>query len=233
VIITLEFDVKPGMAQQAAELASQTLASARDWEGCLGIHVAFAADTDTFVVIEHWASDGQAENYRAWRRATNPPNPLVESGLTIGDPARRVFDEPATDAAPTATSKANRLVVERFLASFAAGDTDAMVGHLADGATYWVAGTKHGTGVAIPKETFADMHRGAADIYVDRRLEVVPTGWTVEGERVAVEANGFAELKNGRRYDNHYHFLCIVRDGKIVEVREYNDTDYMFTVLMG
>jgi ketosteroid isomerase-like protein len=54
--------------------------------------------------------------------------------------------------------------------------------------------------------------------------EMVVTGLTAEGDRVAVEAEGKCALPNGKRYDNTYHFLLRIRDGRIVEVREYADT---------
>jgi len=49
-------------------------------------------------------------------------------------------------------------------------------------------------------------------------------GCTVEGERVALEARGEGTLTNGRIYRNRYHFLFIVRGGKISSVREYADS---------
>ena len=52
-----------------------------------------------------------------------------------------------------------------------------------------------------------------------------------EGERVAVEAESHGELNNGAIYNNHYHFLFIVRDGKITAIKEYNDTKHASDVL--
>jgi uncharacterized protein len=45
---------------------------------------------------------------------------------------------------------------------------------------------------------------------------------TAEGERVAVEAETDSEMLNGRRYNNAYHFVFKLRDGKFIEVREYS-----------
>lgn len=47
---------------------------------------------------------------------------------------------------------------------------------------------------------------------------------TVEGERVAMEAEGDFLFEDGKEYRNSYHFLFIVRDGKVVEGKEYLDT---------
>jgi ketosteroid isomerase-like protein len=56
-------------------------------------------------------------------------------------------------------------------------------------------------------------------------------GVTAEGDRVAVEAQAHAALKNGRIYRNTYHFLFIFRDGKICQAKEYNDTLHAREVL--
>ena len=56
------------------------------------------------------------------------------------------------------------------------------------------------------------------------------TGITAEGDRVAIEAQGYAKLKNGKTYENLYHFLFVVRDGKIQEGKEYCDFHYAFEV---
>ena len=55
-------------------------------------------------------------------------------------------------------------------------------------------------------------------------MTIVMRGVTAEGARVALEATGSADLLNGRRYENRYHFLFEVEDGVIIASREYCDT---------
>jgi uncharacterized protein len=45
---------------------------------------------------------------------------------------------------------------------------------------------------------------------------------------VALEVESDGELLNGRRYNQQYHFLLTVREGKISAVREYLDTQHVF-----
>ena len=52
------------------------------------------------------------------------------------------------------------------------------------------------------------------------------TGITAEGDRVAIEAQGHAELTNGKVYRNTYHYLFVFRDGKICRGKLYNDTKH-------
>lgn len=63
-------------------------------------------------------------------------------------------------------------------------------------------------------------------------MRVTPTGLTAEGDRVAVEAESSGETATGRTYNNQYHFLFEVRDGKIQAAREYLDTLYAKEVLL-
>jgi uncharacterized protein len=54
---------------------------------------------------------------------------------------------------------------------------------------------------------------------------------TAEGDRVAVEAESHAKMKSGKLYQNKYHFLLTIRDGKIQGVKEYLDTAHADEVL--
>ncbi len=49
-----------------------------------------------------------------------------------------------------------------------------------------------------------------------------------QGDKVAVEAESFAELVNGKVYQNKYHFLFEIRDGQIYRVKEYMDTMHAY-----
>lgn len=57
-------------------------------------------------------------------------------------------------------------------------------------------------------------------------LRVEAKGITAEGERVAVEAESFAQTAVGE-YNNRYHFLFEFKDGKIAVGKEYADSAYM------
>lgn len=47
---------------------------------------------------------------------------------------------------------------------------------------------------------------------------------TAEDERVAIEAEVEMDLTNGKRYQNRYTFLFVIRDGQIRSSHEYVDT---------
>lgn len=55
-------------------------------------------------------------------------------------------------------------------------------------------------------------------------LKLTPTGWTCEGDRVALEMESYGVKTNGTVYNNLYHFLINVSEGKFTSSRKYMDT---------
>ena len=71
-------------------------------------------------------------------------------------------------------------------------------------------------------------------------LEAFPKGlsftilnMTAEDDRVAVEATSGGIHVSGRPYENHYHFLLTWREGQLLEMKEYMDTELVTDVLCG
>jgi hypothetical protein len=56
-------------------------------------------------------------------------------------------------------------------------------------------------------------------------LPTVINSMIAEGDRVAVAAESFATHVSGRPYNNKYLFLMRYRDGKLIEMIEYLDTE--------
>ncbi len=61
------------------------------------------------------------------------------------------------------------------------------------------------------KASFGPLLMGAKAAYRDAGLTITPTAMIAEGDKVAVEAEGFATLTDGRSFTPHYHFLITVR----------------------
>jgi ketosteroid isomerase-like protein len=123
----------------------------------------------------------------------------------------------------------NKRIILGFFENLSAGNGEAILGALADSATWWVQGNFQLSGTKSKKEFAALV--GDLGAKIDGGLRVTPKGITAEGERVAVEAESYAKMKNGKTYQNTYHFLFIVRDGKIQSVKEYLDTIHANAVL--
>lgn len=129
------------------------------------------------------------------------------------------------------SAEENKKVVLDFLENLSAGNAAAIMNTLADSATWWVAGNFPLSGTKT-KAQFGELIGGLGE-NIDGGLRVTPTGVTAEGDRVAVEAESYAKMKNGKTYQNKYHFLFLVRDGKIQQVKEYLDTMHANDVLCG
>jgi uncharacterized protein len=61
-------------------------------------------------------------------------------------------------------------------------------------------------------------------LHVFGRIEEPFPRFLADEDWVVIEAVGDMVTKEGERYDNHYCLLYRLRDGKIVEIREYNDS---------
>ena len=57
--------------------------------------------------------------------------------------------------------------------------------------------------------------------------------FTSEENRVAVTAESKGKHSSGRDYNNHYHFLFTLSDGKIKSVKEYFDTEHAIWIENG
>ena len=124
----------------------------------------------------------------------------------------------------------NKETAKRFLETFATGDIEKIASFLDDDATWWVAGSMPLSGT-YPKKKFQELLEGLAD-RIDGPIKMSALAFTAEGKRVAVETESLAQVKNGRTYNNLYHFLFEFRNGKILRVKEYLDTMHTYAVFI-
>ncbi len=61
--------------------------------------------------------------------------------------------------------------------------------------------------------------------FTDTGMCMVTTGFVIEGNKAAVQAVSVMKPKSGPEYTNRYHFFFEFRDGKIIKVNEYSDTE--------
>jgi ketosteroid isomerase-like protein len=83
--------------------------------------------------------------------------------------------------------------------------------------------------------TKAQINDAAGAIYqvFPQGIRFVIKAMTAEDDRVAVEAESEGMHVSGRLYGNQYHFLFRLRDGKVVELKEYMDTERVTDILCG
>ncbi len=129
----------------------------------------------------------------------------------------------------------NKKIVKQFFERFSSGQVDETMEMMADDGTYWIAGKleKFALAGTRTKEEFAALLKSVLETMPEGlKLTPKPDGFTAEGDRVAVEVESYAKLKNGRIYNNLYHFLVVIRNGKIHQVKEYLDTMHTQEVLI-
>ncbi len=137
-------------------------------------------------------------------------------------------------AAETGTSQEaqNKALVTEFMEVFSKGEVDEILEMMDDSATWWVAGTLEGISGTKDKKGFGEMLGGISEGCEGGAIRLTPLAWTAEGDRVAVETESYADVKNGRTYNNLYHFVFEVRDGKIQSVKEFLDTEHTAAVFL-
>jgi ketosteroid isomerase-like protein len=124
----------------------------------------------------------------------------------------------------------NKRVVTEFLDAMSRGDMAAILDAYAEDGFVHTMGSTPISG-KYDKEQIRGFASGIYDAF-PQGLQFTIRGMTAEGERVAVEAESNGAHISGQNYNNFYHFLFILRDGKVTSLTEYLDTQLVLDVLM-
>lgn len=127
-------------------------------------------------------------------------------------------------------TKENKKIAIKFFEALSSG-SESYLDFYNDDSIIWTAGDNHIGGTRTKQEiiTFAQGILGAFPTGIKFHI----TGITAENERVAVEIAGEAIHKSGEPYNNQYHFLLTIKNGKIIELKEYMDTQLAAKILLG
>ena len=127
----------------------------------------------------------------------------------------------------------NREVVRRYFDAVNRGDMDTITSLLDPAATFWVPPSLPDGVEFRGRDMVLKLFTESVGLYdADAGLSVEIHSLTAEEDRVAAELviRGRAAAGGGE-YENWYHFLFRVRDGKIVAIREHLDSLYAFRTL--
>ena len=124
------------------------------------------------------------------------------------------------------STEQNKQIVREFFERFSAGDVPGALGLLDDAVIWRAMGREGGLPMSgeMNKDGIGNLIGVVRDTFPPEGMKLTPTGWTAEGDRVALEMESYGEMTNGKVYNNHYHFSIVVSDGKIASLREYMDT---------
>jgi ketosteroid isomerase-like protein len=129
------------------------------------------------------------------------------------------------------TSRATREVVERMLGGITAGDMETLLGCIADDVHFYMPGETEIHGHYEGKDGWAQAAGAVLERLSDPvQLNVEST--LIAGEWAVVQATGSSTTLSGAPYRQHYCFIWQVKDGKIVDMTEYHDTDIVRRVLL-
>lgn len=132
------------------------------------------------------------------------------------------------------SAQANKALVRRYFAALEGADYAALEALLADEVRFWLPPSVPDFALLANRDdVMRNIRESIAGLY-DTRVGLHPEirNLTAEDDRVAAELviRGRAKA-NGADYENHYHFLFVIRGGKIVEFHEHLDTLYAFRAL--
>jgi hypothetical protein len=125
----------------------------------------------------------------------------------------------------------NRSAATEFFNRFSANDIAGALALLTEDATWWIPGRPgaHPFVGVLTKERVSKLFHLMTGQTTDG-LRMTIKGVVSEGDKVALEIESYAQLVNGRIYNQHYHTLMEFRDGRICAVREYLDTQHVLAV---
>ena len=127
--------------------------------------------------------------------------------------------------------EANKRIARDFMDAMSSGEAERILALYSDDVGVWTAGSLPFSGPHDRTEVAA-LCQGLLGAFPEG-LQFSIQAMTAEGERVAIEAEGLGTHASGKVYHQHYHFLLVIQDGKITQMKEYFDTELARDVLMG
>ena len=120
----------------------------------------------------------------------------------------------------------NVVVVKAFFEAMQADGPDKAAAAFGTADLVWWA-----PGVGEMQDNLVGLSKLIATHFDANGIELTIDGVTADGDRVAVEARSSGKLNSGAVYANTYHWLFVLREGKIAVIKEYNDTLHLNSVL--
>lgn len=117
----------------------------------------------------------------------------------------------------------NKAIVQQLFQAINAKDIGTAEELLSDDLQWWIIGRAKVSGEKDKRAIrilFKMIFRGF------KEFSFTLHDFTAEGNQVAVTAESTGLHASGKKYNNHYHFLFFVYDGKIHRVKEYFDTEH-------
>ena len=124
----------------------------------------------------------------------------------------------------------NKELVQEFFNLLSSG-SDKYLDFYNDESVIWTAG-ENAIGGSRSKSEVVGFAKSVLDSFPEG-INFNVVNLVAENDYVAAEVEGSAIHVSGKPYNNKYHFLLKIKDGEILELREYMDTQLAAKVLLG
>ena len=130
------------------------------------------------------------------------------------------------------STDANRKTAHELFARLSAGDIPGALGLMTDDVSWMAAGRREDLPAAgtYDKTRLEKLFKAMLGQLKGGLKMTLKGPGVAEGDKLALEAESLGHLKNGRTYNQHYHFFIEFRGGKVCAVREYLDTQHAHKV---
>lgn len=119
----------------------------------------------------------------------------------------------------------NKHVVKEFYDAGARGDMDKCFALLAEDIKWTNIGSTKFSGTFVGKQALVEQLLGPLFGQLKAGISSVIENMIAEGDFVVAQTSGTAETTGGKPYNNTYCQVMKIQKGKIVEVKEYFDTE--------
>lgn len=125
----------------------------------------------------------------------------------------------------------NKQIVLDFYNAAARGDMDRCFGLLSDDVKWTNIGTTQFSGTFSGKQALLEQLLRPLFEQLKAGISTTVERLTAEADVVVAQTTGKAETHDGVPYNNTYCQVMRIREGKIIEVKEYFDTQLAASVL--
>ncbi len=122
-------------------------------------------------------------------------------------------------------SSENKTLIRGMYSALAAGEPEGFLSALDEGLQWTIIGTTPLSKTFDGKKQLVEELLEPFMKDLEGAAEIVPENFIAEGDFVAMQSTGKARTKAGVDYNNTYCHVFRIRDGKVLEVTEYLDTE--------
>jgi ketosteroid isomerase-like protein len=128
------------------------------------------------------------------------------------------------------STEQNKKIAKEFVEATILRDTDRVAAVLSDDMTLTVQGHHPRFQRTWTKPEWCKYLKTPTPF--NDGLSLTIRSLTAEEDRVSLESETYGVISaSGKVYNNRYHYLFTIRDGKIATIREYMDTAHIMDVL--